>query len=229
MFHDDNCQRIFYILLSDFLSETDPAAPIEKTTFLSGLLKVSSSFQFSAIDSGKELRASVEVFIKWAEAEKKFEIWMSSIDKNVTISISHIDAIKICSDLMKHNGLRAFSVVKKFKGIMIKSGIIITDNKYMAAIKDFYERFQNDILAYLSSYICEFLNNIRWAIHGYLRPEFNRSYHILDPELSHYNYKIPEIIKCEYARDCYWELMNILRRKPLMKKFIVSEGFKCEY
>ena len=108
---------------------------------------------------------------------------MPSIGKNVTIFISHIDAIKICGDLINHNGLRAFGVVKKFKEIMIKSELIITDNEYIAALRDFYDRLQNDILVYLSSYICEFLNNIRWAIHNYLLPEFNRSYYKLNPDL----------------------------------------------
>ena len=64
MFHDNNCQKIFYILLSDFLSETDPAAPIDKTTFLSGLLKISSNSQFSARGSERKLIEFLEIFIK---------------------------------------------------------------------------------------------------------------------------------------------------------------------
>ncbi len=229
MFHDENGQKLFYILLTDFLSETDKNGLIDKTTFLNGLLKISANPQFSIRSSEKELVNYTEDFIKWVGEEKKYNIWMPSLEKNVTIFISRIDAIKICGNLTKHNDLRVFGIIKKFKEIMNKSDFVITEKECIAALKDFCNMFQNNVLGYLSSYICEFLNNIRWGIHRYLQPEFNRSYYKLDPDLPNYNYKIPEMIKCEYARYCYWELMNILRRKPIMKKFIVSQSLKCEY
>lgn len=228
MFHDSNGQKLFYILLHDFLSKIDGRGPTDSTSFLNGLLKISQNPQFSVKNSEIELMASVEAFIAWVEEEKDIHVRMPSISKSVTLSISRIQAIKICGNLCKHNDLRAIGVVQEFIKIITESGLSIAREQAMVALRDFYERFQNDILVYLSSYICEFLNNIRWAIHSYLLPEFNRSYRI-NNAISSYSYEIPEKIKCDYARYCYWELMNILRRKPFMRKFIVSSSCKCEY
>jgi hypothetical protein len=95
-------------------------------------------------------------------------------------------------------------VVEEFKEIMKESGVIIVNEQAMVTLQDFYERFQNDILIYFSSYICELLNNIRWSIRDYLLPEFNRSYKPNnDNDIPGYSYKMLEQIKCEYAKYCY--------------------------
>lgn len=230
MFHDSNGKKLFYILLHDFLSKTEKRGPIDHTSFLDGLLKISQNPQFSLKNSEIGLMTCVQAFIAWVEEKKDIHVWMPSISKNITLSISRMEAIKMCSNLSKHNDLRAIRVVEQLKEIMKASGIVIVNEQAMVALQDFYERFQNDILIYLSSYICEFLNNIRWSIRDYLLPEFNRSYYSNnDNDIPGYSYKIPEQIKCDYAKYCYWELMNILRRKPFMRKFIISSSFKCEY
>ena len=148
------------------------------------------------------------------------------------MSISRVDAIKMSGDVSKHNYLRAISVAIKLQKILGESGVTISTEQALLALPDFYERVHDDILAYHFSHVCEFLNNIRWAIRTYLRPEFNRSYYldecrnkILGEEFL-YGYKVPENIKSRYARNCYWDLMNKLRTNPSIRRFIVSRHFK---
>jgi hypothetical protein len=179
--------------------------------------------------SEDELRDVVQRFIDWLKEKRRIDIWMPSIKEQVDLSISRIDAIKMSVDVSKHNYLRASGVAKRLREILKESDIEMSFDQAMLALPDFYERFHSDILIYLSSHICEFLNDIRWGIHKYLRPEFRKSFHRTNDSLVGYSYSVPLEIVSEYARDCYWELMNELRQEPYMRQFIVSGSFKSEY
>ena len=229
MFKDMTQRKLFFILLVDFLSCTDKRGPIEKTTFLGGLLKVCSNPQLSENGSESELREIVQNFKAWLNEKRKIAIWMPSISEQVDLSISRLDAIKMSGDISKHNYLRASGVTERLREILNDSGVDVSFEQAMLALPDFYERFHDDILIYLSSHICEFLNNIRWAIHRFLRPEFRKSFQRTGDPLIGYSYTVPTEIKSEYARDCYWELMNELRGEPYMRQFVISESFKSEY
>lgn len=229
MFKDMNQRKLFFILLVDFLSVTDKRGPIEKISFLGGLQKVCDNPQLSKNQSENELREVVQRFRSWLNANRPIEIWMPSINKQVSLSISRLDAIKMSGDISKHNYLRASGVAERLREILKESGIEIDFEQAMLALPDFYERFHDDILIYLSSHICEYLNDIRWAIHKYLRPEFVKSFCRSDESVVGYSYTVPAEINSEYARDCYWELMNELRQEPYMRQFVVSESFKSEY
>jgi hypothetical protein len=229
MFKDMNQRKLFFILLVDFLSVTDKRGPIKQTSFLAGLLSVCEHPLLAKNESENELREIVNEFRNWLQEKRTIDIWMPSIDKQVNLSISRLDAIKMSGDVSKHNYLRASGVAQRLKEILNESGICVDTDQAMLALPDFYERFHSDILIYLSSHICEFLNDIRWAIHKYLEPEFSKSFHRTNNSTIGYGYHVPNEIKSEYARDCYWELMNELRRKPYMRKFVVSDSFKSEY
>lgn len=228
-FNDSNQSDLFFTYLVDFLSKTDKSAPVSRMSFLKGILEICKNPQFSIENSVDELKIAVESFTLWLEEKKLIDIWFPSVHKHITLDISRIDYIKINGNLCKHNALRAIGVLNDFKKIMEKSGVDITRDQALIAISDFHDRFKNDILIYLSSYMCEFLNNICWAIHKYLKSEFKRSYHITNQNIPLYNYKIPPQIKSEYARSCYWDLMNLIRKGPIIRKFIISDSFKSEY
>lgn len=229
MFKDMNQQKLFFILLVDFLSKTDSRGPIKQTSFLGGLAEICGNPSFSINESEADLKQTVEEFRQWLNEEREIDIWMPSISQNLRLPVSRLTAIKMSGDVSKHNYLRAIGVAENLQRILSQVGIELDMETALLALPDFYERFHDDILLYHSSHICEFLNNIRWDIHTYLKPEFNRSYHRSNDNLARYSYKVPESIKSSYARDCYWELMNELRRIPYMRKFVVSNNFKSVY
>ena len=132
-------------------------------------------------------------------------------------------------NISKHNYLRSVDVAEGLQKILLKSGITVDINEALLALADFYERFQ-DILNYHSSTISEFLNNIRWGIYDYLQPEFNKS--IVWEEGSKppkYHYTCPEKIQSEFAKTCYWELMNEVLSPPFMRRFQVAKWLKLRY
>lgn len=229
MFNDMNQRRLFFILLVDFLSKTDSRGPIKQTTFLGGLANICNNPQFSINDSEQSLRNAVVDFRNWLREEKEIEIWMPSIGQELKIAVSRVNYLKMSGDASKHNYLRAIGVAQSLQKILEKAGVEVDLETALLALPDFYERFHDDILIYLSSHISEFLNNIRWGIYEYLQPEFQNSYHKTKENIAGYSFNVPGSIKSSYARDCYWDLMNETRRIPFMRKFIVSEILKEHY
>lgn len=136
----------------------------------------------------------------------------------------------MCGNLSKHNFTRAGRVAEKLKDILVNRGISITIEDALLALPGFYERFHKDILNYHGSTIAEFLNNIRWGIYEYLQPEFKRSIEYYgDDNPQKYHFLYPDGMNSEFAKKCYWDLMNEMRSKPFMRRFVVSQSLKGSY
>ena len=122
-------------------------------------------------------------------------------------------------------------VSNEIRKILEKRGIKLSFHDSLLILDDFYERFHDDILIYHGSNIAEMLNNIRWGIHEYLLPEFNKSYKKDDSDARGllYGYTYPEKIKSKFARNCYWSLMNSVRAEPRIRKFKSTKWLKLRY
>lgn len=223
-------QRFFNIVLVDFLSpiSKDQEMPIRHEFYIDALLAISEKPSFSVDNSISELRDATKAFNDWLKegitAEK---VWLSSIDQEVTIRISRSKFLKMCGNISKHNILRLGRVAKQLQDVLRENQLSVELLDARLALGDFYEYFHTHLFEYHSSTIAEFLNNIRWGIHEYLLPEFHRSY-IRDTE-SHpikYCYTYPEEVVSEFAKQCYWDLMNEIRRKPFVPRFKASESLK---
>lgn len=109
---------------------------------------------------------------------------------------------------------------------------MVTEQQAYLAVENFFEWFHDDIFIYHSSQIAEFLNNIRWAIFDYLQLEFARSWHLTEKatELCPiYAYRFPEGCTEPVARAMYWDVMNRVRARPWVHRFVVSDSFKQRY
>jgi len=232
VFHSGIHQRLFNILLVDFLSKTDPhrQAPIKQTSYLGGLADVASNPSFNKDNSVSLLKESVQEFTAWLEQTIEVDVWLPSIGREATLELARVKFLKMTGNISKHNYLRAMSVAKELQDILIKSGIAIDIHESLLVLADFYERFHSANLNYHSNTIAEFLNNVRWVIHEYLQPEFEQS--IVYEGTEHprrYHYTYPEEIKDAFAKSCYWDLMNEVRSKPYVKKFKVTKWLKKRY
>jgi hypothetical protein len=103
----------------------------------------------------------------------------------------------------------------------------VNKRRYMA-LPNFYEWFHTHVFAYHSSIIAEFLNNLRWGIYNYLRPEFERSFERVDPKPM-YRFNYPPNVTEPLAQQMYWGLMNMVRSRPHFPQFTVSESFKKQF
>ncbi len=223
--------RFFNIILVDFLSCSDKKVVGEQSTYLSALHSICESPNFNQNNSIENLRINVNDFREWLSKEVLIEkIWFPSIELETNLNIKRVEFIKICGNISKHNFSRLSGVVKELQTIFERNDITLTDDNALVIIEEFYQWFHDDIFSYHSSAIAEFLNNISWGIYDYLQPEFHKSI-VYEPskDIARYHYTYPTEVKWNFAKHCYWELMNNIRSKPYMKKFQITEYLKMRY
>lgn len=229
MFASSTHQSFFNIVLVDFLSMTDSRAPVRRTTYLGALTSISENPCFNICNSIEPLRLATQDFVDWLRQKVEVDIWLPSIDTQTPLKIERLDFLKMCGDISKHNFLRSVGVAEHLKKTLEESGIPIDTDDALLSLGDFYGRFHTDILGYHASTIAEFLNNIRWGIYDYLQPEFQRSIVWDKDNPPMYRYTYPEGVSTKLAQECYWGLMNEVRRQPYMRRFQVTRWLKLRY
>jgi hypothetical protein len=222
-------QQYFNIMLVDFLSLSDEKVIGERRSYLDAILAICECPHFNDNGSVDNLALTANEFNDWLEQEVQVETGMPSLQKNQVLSIRRVEFLKICGDVSKHNFSRLGSTAKKLLKILERNGIPLDVHGTLLVLDDFYERFHTDILNYHGSTIAEFLNNIRWGIHEYLEPEFSRSMVRENGDPPRYRYTYPREVTNEFAKRCYWDLMNAIRSGPFLKRFKVIRLLKRRY
>jgi hypothetical protein len=218
-------QQYFNIGLVDFLSRTDKRGPVTPTSYLGALGRICVHPHFARGGSEHNLLASTQEFVKWLDTEITVNVWFPTIDFNAPLSVSRLEYIKMTGDLSKHNLLRAVGVAEDLQRLLKKQGVTVELEAALLALNSFYEWFHDHVLNYHSSTIAEFLNNIRWAIYDYLRPEFQQSIvHEPKPSIA-YRFIYPGGVVSHFGKENYWDLMNLVRGEPSVRKFKVT---KCQ-
>ena len=243
LFSTSENAQLFNILLCDFLSLPQPKA---KNSLPFNLPKAPENGRKSDRShlyylrmvcneprlgsDTKDLLAAVENFSRWLEGETVLEkVWFSSIGLELNMRVTRFDALKITGNLSKHNFTRLEADVKKIRRILEANGHQQTVEECYLILSEFYEWFHEHAFIYQSSEIAELLNEIRWATHEYLQPEFSRAH---DPyfndsmNIMSYRFDVPKTICEPLAKAMYWDLMNLVRRKPIVPRFSVSQSFK---
>ena len=175
-------QRLFNILLVDFLSTLNAAsfglaeppetsAPSDKT-YLYYLKRIVLRAQLNPMGANF-LRGPVEAFANWLEGECFIEnVWLPSINVETNLRLKRIQFIRICGNIAKHSFASMSRNSKDIASVLKDNGINIDRDQRYLIIPEFYDWFHRNVLNYHISAIAEFLNNIRWGIYEYLRPEF---------------------------------------------------------
>ena len=239
MFNTMTHQRLFNILLVDFLSgpRTWPfgltmppsGAPQSERGLLFHLKRICDDPQLNSTGSDT-LRLPLDAFTQWLETELCIDkVWLPSITVETNIRVKRIAFIKICGNISKHNFTRLSVNVAEICEILNANGISLDEEQGYLVIPEFYEWFHRHIFNYHSSAIAEFLNNIRLGIYDYLRPEFARSYTKDDPASIAYRFKYPPDCNKPVAQSMYWDLMNAVRSGPYMPRFEVTRYLKMRY
>jgi len=244
MFSTPTHTRLFNVLLADFLSAPQkdrrrgslpfglPATPKDgrpsERCYLHYLRELCKSPCFSS-DTG-QLSKAVESFCDWLDTECLVDgVWLSEISVAANVRAPRLQLLKICGNISKHNFSRLEANVREIIDIFEKSGAPIDEQQAFLALPSFYEWFHRNFFIYHSSTIAEFLNNLRWAIFAYLRPEFVRSYTPPEPGDMRYAYKYPDNCRQPLARSMYWDLMNNIRQEPYFPLFTATRSLKSQY
>ncbi len=241
MFETSVHAKLFNILLGDFLSQLThfkkqpipfglKSAPTNANpsdlTFLFYIRKIINDPKLGKNVSA--LASCTEDFAKWLEEEIiATEVNLADINLVADIRVPRFRHIKICGDIAKHNRTRLATNVKHIRQLLKDSGHIVSEQDAYLAVPSFFEWFHTHIFSYQSSAIVEFLNNIRWEIYEYLVPEFRQSWYSKKSPM--YGYKYPPNCSEPAAQAMYWELMNRVRSKPWIERFVVPDIMKIRY
>lgn len=222
-------QRLFNIILVDFLSRSAAEITGESKSYLTALMDITKNPNFNINKSVANLSSSVEGFQKWLEVDVSAKVWLPLIDLEAELKIKRHEFIKICGNIAKHNFSRLSRIVIDLRNIMRRSNINLDDEDALLILDDIYERFHTDILSYHTSTLVEYMNEIRWGIYFYLKPEFEKSIVHEGGNPHKYHYTYPEGVNTKFARNCYWELMNGLLSKPYVPRFRTTPLMKMRY
>ncbi len=233
MFNSITHQKYFYIMVVDFLSKPRESKKeiclkdfrLNSENYLYELNYICENPKFNINNSIVYLKKPVNDMISWLEHEVTIEnLWLPLIEQEINLRIKRKDLIKISGNMSKHNFSRLDKVVKDLKDIFKENGVSLSCDDIITSLDSIYERCHDDILNYYASVIAELLNNIRWGIHEYLKPTFERCYKRIRG--LQYKYEIPPEIESEFAKSCFWELMNAIKSGPIVKKFTVTKYLK---
>jgi hypothetical protein len=222
-------QRFFATVLVDFLSRTDKKSPVKVGSYLGALRGICEHPSFAVGQGVDALEEATRNFVAWLESEVSIDLHLPSIDIQGQVTLPRLSFIKMCGNISKHNFLRNMGVADELRQALESIRSTITLEDAMLALGDLYPILQDDFLEYHSSTVAEFLNNIRWGIFEYLTPEFQRSVIYEGGREGRYRLDYPPSVLHEVAKQCYWELMNDVRRKPIMRPFKISGMLKQRY
>lgn len=218
--------KYFNLVLVDLLSGTDKDAPVEQRPYLQALAGICEAPHFDVIGSIQPLREAHAAFTSWLNTEIVINgMWLPSINLALPLRVKRIEVLKIAGNICKHNTLRSMQTVRSFQKVLRANKVEIAIERVMLVMEEVYQWFHRDKFIAQSNALCEFLNSIRWGVHDYLRPEFERSM-VRHSDGIGYHYTYPLGIQSEYAQTCYWGLMNWIRSRPFLHRFKVRDVWK---
>jgi len=222
-------QKIFIILLLDFLSPADKYITGRGVSYLQALAEICESPQFNINASINLLNSAVNNFSEWLDTEIDVYVWSSNINKETTLNLSRKELIYICGNITKHSFSRLSKVLNKIQKIFLRCGETLSLEECLLALEDCYDRFFYDVISYRSSSIIEQINNIRWGIHEYLTPQYTAAITYENGNPPRYSYKYPKELNNRFARNCYWGLLNNVRSTPFVDKFKTYDVLSIRY
>ena len=239
-FQSSKHAELFIILLTDFLSPIQPSKPNETALELESVPKNARGADLTYIfhlrkvcedpQLGNDVTAlsiKVQEFANWLETSiTSREVNLSMIDIVADIEVERLRYIKMCGNIAKHSLARLSRIISDLRGLLKVAGHDVSIQKAHLATAQFFGWFFDDIFIFHSNQIAEFLNDIRWLVFEYLRPEFERSWHRKGRFHWDYGYHVPESVTDPVAQAMYWDLMNRVRGKPYMPRFVANEAFK---
>lgn len=219
----------FSVLLVDFLSKPDASVFGLTDSYLGCLRAVANKPLLSGRDDLGELSKATQALSDWLEHRLIYRAaWFPSINLEIDLSIRRFDVLDLCGNISKHNFTRLTRVARSISLVFEQNGKPLTQHEALAIIGELHEQLKS-ILLYHATTISAALNNIRWGIHEYLQPVYQEALVVSPEDPREYHFRLPTELKCEFARDCFWELMNKVRREPHVPRFSVPSYLQQRY
>ncbi len=223
-------RAFFNVLFADMLEDVDPDLIGANGSLLANLREIADDPQLGGKEVATQLITAVAALLQWLDTETVVQVWFPSIDVDAKIRLRRKEFITVCGNVSKHNVSRLTRNAKRLGKLLKANDITVDSNDALRALDDFQARFHDDIFSYHCTTMAELLTEVRWAIHEYLLPEFERSYVPPASEASpHYSYNLPANLTNKFAQSRYWDLMNSVRARPWIERFTGTPNLKGDY
>ena len=228
-FQDSAHRDLFLIRLLDFVKESGSKQLTGVTGSCLVVLKEACITKCFDIDgSVNDLRNSVEALEEWLNRKKPITLWLSTLGINAHIDVSRMEFLNIIGNHSKHNLSRLTSVSRDIAKILNDHGYSVPEEQVPLALDDFREHLAENYFNYYSTWLAELLNNVRWGLQTYLNPTYARSYKSGPEGSPPYGYEYPKDIQGDVPRQWFWRLMNHVRSRPYLKRFVGAHYLKNE-
>lgn len=222
-------QSMFLVRLLDFAKEGgDATLTGVDGSCLAVLQAACSSKSFDVEGTVGALRASTSALASWLDATTPLTLWLPSLNVEAKLVVPRSQFLYIAGNQAKHNISRLTGLSKLVAGMLTANGYPTSPEQVPIALDDFHEHLQEDYFAYYGTWLAELLNNVRWGIHIYLLPTFQKSF---TPDVDGsvmYSYRYPASITNASPREWFWRLMNNVRTGPYLKPFTGTRYAKKE-
>lgn len=222
-------QQLFLLRLLDFVKENgDETLTGIRGSCLKVLTAACESRTFDFHGSVAGLQQATRALDCWLTLETTLELWLPTLELDAKLTVPRIEFLYILGNHAKHNLARLTGISKHIAGILAQHGHRVEVEQVPLALDDFREHLQEDYFAYYGTWLAELVNNVRWGIHDYLQPAFQRAYYRVPGEDLMYRYNYPDSITHEAPRAWFWRLMNHARGEPFLKRFVGARYMKKE-
>lgn len=220
---------LFLIRLLDFVKENGSKQLTGvKGSCLTVLKEACATKCFDINESVADLRNSIEALENWLSYKRAITLWLPTLDINATIDVSRLEFLNITGNHSKHNLSRLTGVSSDVARILSDHGYSVPEEQIPLALDDFREHLADNYFVYYSTWLSELLNNVRWGLQTYLSPTFACSYRANPDDSALYSYEYPGDILEDVPRQWFWRLMNHVRARPYLKKFVGARYLKQE-
>lgn len=228
-FHTHIHQHLFLIRLLDFVKESGDTQLTGVTGSCLAVLKNACATKYFDVDgSVEELKVAVEALESWLSYTKTITFWLPTLDIIAKIEVSRLEFLKISGNYSKHNLSRLTGVSRDVATILRNHGYSVPVEYIPLALDDFREHLEENYFVYYGTWLSELMNNVRWGLQAYLEPTFSHSYRADSNDAFRYTYQYPADIQENVPRQWFWRLMNNVRGRPYLKKFVGAHYLKNE-
>lgn len=218
-------RALFLIRAVDFVSDSkNPMLSGLNGSCLGTLSQACQQCALGTTDGAARLDATVRELKAWIDEPVPLALYVPTFGRDVTLNVSRRELVRLSGNQAKHNLSRLTGVAGALRGALIEAGATVSLLEVLLALDDFKEPLGEGYLVYHATRLVELLNEVRWGVHVYLRPAFEKAQERHDEAgLVRVTYRMPPGVDHEIPQRWFWRLMNHVRRKPVVPRFRTPE------
>lgn len=220
-------QQLFLIRLLDFVKERGAASLTGVDgSCLAVLRAAGQSKAFEREGSAQLLIGATNALDGWLAEQTQISLWLPSLGIQANLNVPRVDFLHIAGNQVKHNLSRLTGVSREIVRMLAAHGHQVPEESVPLALDDFREHLEEHYFNYYGTWLAELLNEVRWGLHEYLLPTFAWSYTKDAADDIRYTYQYPASVTAGIPRQWFWRLMNHVRRRPYLPRFVGAHYMK---